>query len=242
MADDLTVNEIAIPSTPRVLAALSASEMASTQAQLKGWCLAKLKELAADYREQRDNFTVAKAAKWKTSSWENAMRKTKRKLVYYGKIFAAVKAGYVIVPDFAAEVMAVRVDSRLPRHKGSDAAWRINRAQPGLVPVGMGRYVDDMTDYRDHSYEVPDSNRPGHTRTKEWYTAGEFNDVIDFPIAVVKPIVMDATQRAMSLRIFDTIEVAGAPQKDPIVLGRIRRDKGKQITFFIAWWLDVETL
>jgi hypothetical protein len=36
--------------------------------------------------------------------------------------------------------------------------------------------------------------------------------------------------------------VAGAARKDPIVLGRIMKGKNIGATFFIAWWIDVETL
>ena len=226
-----------------VIAALSASEMASTQTQLRGWCLNKLRSLAGEYREQRENFNVAKAAKWKTSAWETAMRKTKKRLVFYGKVFAAVKAGYVIVPNFDAEVMAVRVTSRKPRHVSSSSRWGIQVAEPGAhLPVGTGRYVDDTLFVRDESYEVSDASRQSGKRKVDLFVTEGFDADIDFPIAVVKPIVMEATQRAMALKIFDKIEVAGAPRKDPIVLGRVCGDGGKVITFFVAWWLDVETL
>lgn len=231
---------MAVPES-RVLAALSASEMAQTQQQLRGWCLSKLRSLAAEYREQRENFNVAKAAKWKTSAWENAMRKTKRKLVFYGKVFAAVKAGYVIVPNFDAEVMAVRVNRGSPRHQTSYHPSNL-RAQPDKSPAGTGVYVDDTLYPRDLSYRENVTGKPGETRLVQLFKGDDFDTDIDFPIAVVKPIVMDATQRAMGLRIFDEIAVAGAPRKDPMVLGRVLGDNHQKITFFIAWWLDLETL
>lgn len=235
-------NELAIPMTPRVLAALSASEMEQTQQQLATFCRSKIHALITEYRETESCLHRAKAAGWKFSTFENAMRRAKKAIVYYIKIRAAVRAGYVIVPNFDAEVMAVRTDSRKPRHETASSSWSINRAQVNApLPVGAGRYVDDMvnTRYAGHT----DRSDPNKPKQVDRYATDSYRDEIDFPISVVKPIVMDATQRAMALKIFDRIDVAGAARKDPIVLGRIMKSKNEiGATFFIAWWLDVETL
>lgn len=232
---------LAVPGQSRILAALSASEMEQTQKQLVGFCQRKIQALRLDYKEAQANFDHAKVAKWRTAPFEAAMRKTKKAIVYYGKIWAAVKAGYVIVPNFDAEVMAVRTDSAAPRHAQGSAPWQINRTQATTLPVGVGRYVDDEVTTRYCGYT--DRSDPNKPKAVDRYATDDFRDEIDFPISVVKPIVMDATQRAMALRIFDRVAVAGAAKKDPIVLGHIM--KGKDVvgaTFFIAWWIDPETL
>ena len=233
---------IAVVDTPRILAALSASEMAQTQQQLTAFCQRKIQALRVDYREAQANFDHAKAAKWRTAPFETAMRKAKKAIIYYGKVWAAVKAGYVIVPNFDAEVMAVRVDSDKPRHRMDSCIWAINRTQVNApAPVGTGRYVDDEVNTRYTGYT--DRSDPNKPKSVDRYATDDFREEIDFPISVVKPIVMDATQRAMALKIFDRVAVAGAARKDPIVLGHIMKSKNEiGVTFFIAWWLDVDAL
>jgi hypothetical protein len=70
-------------------------------------------------------------------------------------------------------------------------------------------------------------------------------DEPDFPFALVKPAVLDATQRAMALKVFDTIGVVQNDSgRDPIMVGQLLdpRGNGRLVTFFIAWWLDTSTL
>jgi hypothetical protein len=233
---------IAVPGQSRILAALSASEMEHTQKQLVGFCQRKIQALRLEYKEAQANFDQAKLSKWRTGPFETAMRKTKKAIIYYGKMWAAVKAGYVIVPNFDAEVMAVRTDSLKPRHEQSSSRWGINRTQvTSQLPVGTGRYVDDMVTLRYAGYT--DRSDPNKPKQVDRYVTDAFCEEIDFPISVVKPIVMDATQRAMALKIFDRVDVAGAARKDPIVLGRLMKSKNEiGATFFIAWWIDVNTL
>lgn len=228
---------------PRILAALSASEMAQTQKQLVAFCQRKIQALRVEYKDAQANFNHAKAAKWRTAPFETAMRKAKKAIIYYGKMWAAVKAGYVIVPNFDAEVMAVRTNRECPIQKTSEYMSGVQRVHADAsLPAGRGRYVDDEHRVTDASYHEPDPAHPGLRKKVNVFETGEYGE-IDFPISVVKPIVMDATQRAMALRIFDRIEVAGARRKDPIVLGRLMKDKWTiGATFFIAWWIDVETL
>jgi hypothetical protein len=66
---------------------------------------------------------------------------------------------------------------------------------------------------------------------------------LEFPVTVAKPHILQATQKAMELRIFDRIGLVGTPQKraDPIIVGQIFRKEGwneTQLTFFIAWWFN----
>jgi hypothetical protein len=79
-----------------------------------------------------------------------------------------------------------------------------------------------------------------------------FIEEIGFPVQAVKPIVLDATQRALAMKIFDSIGVVqnggagGFVQRrgDPIVVGRLidPRGNGRMVTFFVAWWLNTKDL
>jgi hypothetical protein len=220
------------------LVALTQQDVAPAQMNLVAWCRGKLEALGLELREHRQNLRHAQQAKWATKPWTSQISKTKARMVYYAKIMAAVNAGYLIIPNFDLDVFAVRTTRRTPAQK-----WDRTRAQPDLAPHGRGEYVDDIVfsdtvttpatqNSREHSKELP-------TR---------FDYVPDIPLRGVKPIILDATRRAMALKIFDQIGVVKNRKQDPIIVGQIIRPGGndyhwkKTICFFVAWWLDPETL
>ena len=92
---------------------------------------------------------------------------------------------------------------------------------------------EDGKDVERHAYEAVDYDDP------------------DFPVVLVKPVVLDATRRAMALRIFDRIGVVTGRKQDPIVVGEIidprtnlrwSHRSQRRVTFFIAWWLNPDDL
>lgn len=61
----------------------------------------------------------------------------------------------------------------------------------------------------------------------------------------VKPQIIEATGRALSKKIFDWLGVAPSYRAvDPMVIGCIKHWKKHQgpLHFFVAWWLDTDTL
>jgi hypothetical protein len=106
----------------RHLVALTPTDVPDAQRSLAAWCREKVIALSQDLREQRINLRQAKAAKWKHSSWAGLVTKTKARMIYYTKIRAAVDAGYLVVPNFDCEVMAVRVQREKPLAKEEDSA------------------------------------------------------------------------------------------------------------------------
>lgn len=231
---------LALPES-RVLAALSAGEMPAVQKQLGDWLTRKMAALTTDISMFEENIRIAEQGNMKTGAWKSVLARTRRLFNYYEKLKIAVREGYVIIPDLQATTIAVRVDKAKPGGAETNSLWRAQTALPQAhLPAGAGRYVDDEN-HVDH-WTVTKKNHAGNDYQADRYAATDFDEEIDFPMLVVKPIVLEATQKAMALSVFDRIGVVGARRKDPLVIGEILGPNGKKQVFFIAWWLDPETL
>lgn len=227
--------------------AVTPTELIPAQRGVIDWFQRKIHALALELREQRNNLRQAKTMKWKHSGWVNAVARTKKRMVYYTKIKQALAAGYLIVPNFDVNVIAVRTARQMPKDETD-----VTEATPDILPPRQGRYVDNaLIGYN----EEREAKR--HDGTK--YTVSDFHPTaydsdIDFPAALVKPSVMAATDRAMALRLFDRIGIVRKGRKsDPIVVGQIidpqaptaygsLRSNPKCVTFFVAWYLDSRDL
>lgn len=233
------MTELMLPT--QTLVALTPGDVAPAQANLEQWCRAKVVSLGKELREARQNLRMAKQFHWRRSGWQNAINRLKARMVYYAKIKAAVSEGYLIVPNFDIDVFAVRTQRRMPLQKDDYI-----KAQPDLSPPGQGRYVDDEL----FSVMVERSRVNKDNTVSKWKVEWPegFDEAVDLPLRGVKPIILDATQRAMALRIFDQIGVVKARKQDPIIVGQIIDPSNngyhwkKSVSFFIAWWLDPETL
>lgn len=82
-----------------------------------------------------------------------------------------------------------------------------------------------------------ENDKDGKPREVITYYPKEWRDIIDFPVALAKPDVMEAAQAAMALRLFDEMGVAhdanGARRGDPMILGRFRNPMG--IIYLTDW-------
>lgn len=223
------------------LVALTPSDMAPVQKELDDWCDRKIVSIRIELDELKDNLRVATESKWRTSGLSAAVRRTEKRIAYYEKIQAAVKAGYLIVPNFPVDLFAVRVKRAKQAQQTSDYRQTFG-AKAELLPAGEGRYVDDTLAYYTEEYDGND--RDGKAIVKSRNVSGDF-EAMDFPVTLVKPEVLRATQRALALRVFDEVGVVqNRTGKDPIVVGRLLdpRGNGRLCTFFIAWWLDTRDL
>lgn len=234
----------------RTLVALAPGEVPAVQAELMDWCTQKMRALGQEYTELLTNLKLARHAKWHSAGVRNAVTRTKKRIQYYQKIRAAVRAGFLVVPNFPIEIFAVRVESQGPKAiEASPGDASVAHAE--VLPVGSGRYVDDAQLTYDNSRE---EKRPDGTKyTVRRAIPYAYSDDIDFPLIAMKPAVVDATQRAMAKRIFDRIGIVNGRtdgrgrRGDPIVVGQIidprsTRWNDRRVTFFIAWWLDTKDL
>jgi len=231
------------------LVATTPDQLAVEQQKLIAWCHRKLADIGADIEDLETNLEHARKQKWKTSTITSALNRERAKLEYYFKIREALVAGYFIVPNFSAEVFAVRTT----RSANGDAnSTTLSYATPGIDPIspppeaqGKGTYVNPQQEVE--RWVEDEENAKGEKVTRKFVEAVAMNFEIDFPFALAKPQVMEATQAAMALKIFDDIAVLPARERnaDPMVVGIIRRKVGytvKRCTFLVAWFLDAETL
>jgi hypothetical protein len=226
------------------LVALSASDMAPAQTELVAWCDRKIAAVQTELSDLEANLELATEHGWKYRSVEAALNRTQKRILYYEKIRAAVSAGYLIVPNFPIDVFAVRVQRTKQPEETSDYEYssHFKTARPQLLPAGAGRYVDDALAIRDESIDQPLPD--GKTKRVSRFVSDDYNEV-DFPVALVKPAVLSATQRAMALRVFDQMgTVQNQSGRDPIVVGQLLDPRGnhRRVTFFVAWWLNTRDL
>ncbi|HYM25515.1 MAG TPA: hypothetical protein VEU08_19990 [Vicinamibacterales bacterium] len=233
--------ETTMPPDDLTLVALTPADMAPAQADLVAWCDRKIAAVKAERDDIETNLELATEHGWKHKSVAASLARAEKRILYYEKMKAAVAAGYLIVPNFPIDVFAVRVARPKQPEQVRDSTWGGFPAKAELLPVGVGRYVDDMVFHRDESHvETVD----GKERLVKRYVTTDYDEV-DFPVVAVKPAILKATQRAMALRIFDQIgTVQNRTGRDPIVVGRLLdpRGNGRCATFFIAWWLDTASL
>lgn len=237
-----------LPVAQRTVVALTPHELPQAQADLVDWCRRKVLDLSLELRDARANCRQAKAAKWKHVPWLRVVQRTAAKMTYYTKIKMALQAGYLIVPNFNVDVMAVRVNRERPPQTTAtyEGSARVADAKAELLPPGVGRYVDGKQYVRDDSYTEPDPKDPSRRRDVPLFTATRYDNLPDFPVLAVKPLVLEATARAMALKLFDHIGVVTNLQQDPVVVGEFLhpadRYRLRRVTFFIAWWLDTREL
>jgi len=226
------------------LVALSPADMMPTQTALVAWCARKVEAVKRERADLETNLELATEHGWKHTSVEAALNRCARRVHYYEKIAAAVAAGYVMVPNFPIDVFAVRVQRPKQPASTTDSSWQAQHftATAQLLPAGVGRYVDDELTFRDESFT--EKTVEGKEKRIAHYVSDEY-DEIDFPVALVKPAILAATQRAMAVRVFDQMgTVQNGVGKDPIVVGRLLDPRGNRrcVSFFVAWWLDTATL
>jgi hypothetical protein len=256
MSDELVVQEKPqdeiVPSFHAV--AVNATEMAESKSQIKLFLEAKVMEIEQERVEMQAALEVALTRKWAHIPLRNQVRRIVKRKLYYDKLLAAMNAGFVIVPNMNVDVFAIRV-------KGNDPSWNYDHgvsksgfrsASPIVpdekaqeLPVGIGGYQSPLVEFNETRQTLGEGDQKEYHVTQK---AEGFKD-IEFPLAAAHPIVMDVTNRAMVLKIFDRIgivpQVGRRLRGDPIILGQIVMKQGwseKVASFLIAWHLDMRTL
>ena len=243
---EVTAREATAPD-PIVAVALTPGEIPTEQRRLIAWCHAKIHALNVERSDFLDNALIAREHKWQYASLEAAAQRARNRMIYYEKLAAALEAGYLIVPNFDVDVMAVRVrETRKKPYPHSDTGNWVNLpdvSHDAHLPVGDGKYVDERA-FTQTTWETRKKS-DGTTEQVRRVTASGLDPTVDFPVLAVKPRIMDATARAMALKVFDDIGVVTGRKRDPVVVGRIfqpGRGRWGIVSFFIAWWVDSKAL
>lgn len=243
------------------LVALTPQELVPAQRSLIEWCQARIHACAADLREARHNLSATKRLMLGSpKAWQRVVKQIEARMVYYAKIMMAVRAGYLVIPNLPATVLAVRVGRAAPHSVTATYPNSINTAKAEMLPPGTGRYVDETLPHRDMSYTTNPTPQHAQGQHVRLARVDSYDEHVDFPVALVKPAVLEAVEHAMSLKIFDRIALVDGGytrptlsrsrrqiKADPIVIGHVLDGSVKHygeryLTFFVAWWLDPETV
>lgn len=227
------------------LAALTPESVQAAQSVLTEWCQAKLAAVRAEIRDLSKNYREAQKAKWRSQPWKRHIDLSQRRLDFYGKVLAALEAGYLVIPNLPLDVFAIRTARAVPL-RGDTTSWGQQHQQEAqALPAGEGRYVSPRPTTSSSTNEFIDEH--GKPTKKTWFFAESFQDV-EFPVVGVRPQIIEATHWAAALKVFDEIGLVSTQvnvrRRDPIIVGRIRGPHRTHpgVTCFIAWWLNTRDL
>lgn len=232
------------------LIARDPQELEASRQQLVTFFSAKLQALDAEAKGLEENLAIALKFPIRTQPIKAALNRIERQRLYYEKAKAAVEAGFHLIPNFDADIFAIRTrrSARGQSDMTSTSEWAINsmpvqRSQ--ALPVGEGRYVSP----------TPVGVAHPHTETKDGKPVTRyFADVtdfagIDFPFSLARPEVLSATKQVLADKIFDELGALPRSQRnaDPMVVGIIKEQGGRawrarRMTFLVVWFLDTATL
>lgn len=226
-------------------------EMSQAQDNLIAWCGRKIEAMKHEAAELAENLAIAIKNKWKTDTLRRHSALAEKRVTFYEKIKAALEAGYCIVPNFPITLFAIRTDREKPLKKVYVGTYEHSgdfTQEPKMLPVGEGDYKDPNPFVSKDAKKITDGSGKETTRYMKWAT--KFDDEITFPIQMAKPAIMEATSRAMALKVFDQLGILlpQAAKADPLIVGEILdpRSPGwgtrKRICFIIAWHLNVRDL
>lgn len=223
------------------LTATTPDQMVQSQQSLIAWFekkIARLKEEAWDLEKEK---LIAKRNKWRTAAFDRHHKIALKRVDYYVKIREALLDGYFIVPNFPVDLFALRTTAKnvKPDKINYWSTVHFEQKTSGL-PMGEGEYKNPapLTMQRDYT----DANG----KQGRWYWAEDWKEM-EFPLSMAKPVIMEATERAMALKVFDRFGIMPSTQRndDPMIIGQITKTEGyrtKIVSFIIAWYLDTKVL
>lgn len=222
------------------LSATLPQEMVLAQQQLINWCDNKIASVKFDSNELKESYEHAKTQGWKSSVLKRHYELSVKRLAYYEKIREALVAGYYIIPNFQIDLFAIRT-----KKEGvsgySNSYWARHEQSAQQLPIGEGEYKNPNPIIEREQSQHKDGNKvaDAYSYPIEW-------DEFEFPVSMAKPMIMEATSRAMALKIFDEIGIVPHQRKeDPIIIGRIFFKDGnnkKNVSFMIAWHLNTNVI
>lgn len=226
------------------------TQMAQCQAAMIAWMTNKCAEVQRETDELCAAYEHAKKMKWRSDVLKKHWELSAKRVIYYTKLRLALEAGFYIVPPFPVTVFAIRTEKSHP--KGTvqilRGEWQHNfQQEPQVLAPGAGEYQNPNPVVEKGDF-VP-ATKPSEQDRHEFY-ADEWANIV-FPVNMCKPRIMEATSRAMALKVFDDLGVLPQDFKrnpDPVILGRIyspvkpRYGEPKMISFMIGWHLNTAEL
>jgi hypothetical protein len=221
--------------------ALTPTELAPAQQSLRAWCEARIVHWTGKQEIARKAVDHAIAHGWKADRYNAELRRCASRVRFYRKVDRAIELGYLIVPNFPLEIFAVRTNAQSPRAQFSTSSWKDFAQKPRILPEGEGRYISNRPT---KDWLAKTTDEKGNVTQKEYFPVSLLED-IEMPFDLVRPEIMQAVDRARGLKLFDQVGVCSDRRADPIVCGQILESSSfgaKTVTFFLAWYVDLDKL
>lgn len=243
------------PPLPQDIAvtAENADEMKQCQGAIIDWCSSKVDQLEAEWKEVRDAYDYAVKQKWRNDVLKRQSERAFKRFDFYKRMLIALEHGYQIVPSFPVTAFAIRTDKKNPLRMYTTSWQQKHTQEPPVLPTGEGEYKNPFPLVR----ELQITPATKTTSEKKSYWADSWKD-LEFPLSMAKPQIMEATTRAMALKIFDDVgilpgyhpsEGTRPPRGDPIIVARLLHPgtthkwaTKRYVTFIIAWHLNTADL
>ena len=244
MSEEIVVLQ---PQTSVHLVARNSSEMAQAKSSLENFLTQKIAQCDTEAADLWNAYEVAQRSKWKSATLRNHHNLAVRRGDFYRKVKMAVEAGYTLVPNFPVDIFAVRVKRESPLSKISESNYSDptpDDIEAAAIPAETGKYVSNLpSGYKGSRKE---KNAKGEEVTRYFFNTTDYTDIA-FPMEAARVEVMNATAEAMAMRVFDAIGICPQTRKgDPLLIGKILGPKigytQREISFLIAWHLDLRTL
>lgn len=222
-------------------------EMKAAQINLITWCECKIAAMVQEHGELAAATAHAIGRKWSAKTLKRHTAIAEKRVQFYQKIKAALEAGYVIVPNFPVAIFAVRTEKDKPVKLVSTSQWDRFEQKAETLPIGAGEYQNPLpVIYESGEYFVKKEGQPDKKMHDYW--AERWAD-FEFPVNMSRVKVMEASSRAMALKLFDDLGVLPDSRRtpDPVIFGRLLDPRSTRyhqriVSFMIAWHLDTRTL
>lgn len=233
------------------LTAVASGELADCQAALIQWTERKIQQLKNEHAELHGAYDHAVKHKWKSGTLKKHAEMVLKRVTFYDKMLAALRAGYCIVPNFPVTLIAIRTGKDKPAKMMTTSSWDDFQQPAQVLPQGVGVYKNPNPTVR-KGWERTKITAEGKTVKVNDYWA-EAWQAMDFPVNMAKLYVMEAATRAMGLKLFDEIGLFPEDYKrnpDPVLVGRLIDPRGDRhrwrhtrvVSFMLAWHVDTRTL
>lgn len=232
---------------PYHLVAQNQEQLAAAHGGMLAWARNAQDLVEGEIEGEQANLEAAIAANFKTAPFENRINRLARRKIFYHKLEEALLAGFVLVPNFPMNTFAVRTKAKHPHGRQRDGLGH-GHQQPQLADVGEGEYRNPVPLLETSTETRAKLGDPTKTYEQVVSWPSDWQEEIDFPLAIARPELMQRTASTMAKKLFDEIGVAvdsnWSTRGDPILLGRIRnpRPGRPSVTFFLGWYFDPSRL
>lgn len=220
-------------------------------------CNNRIADLTVDIQELQADIKIAESNGWKLTSLNRQLSLNEKRVTYYTKVKAALDAGYYIIPNFQprdVQFFAVRTDKKNARNKIYHWKGEVPDMQPNSLEIGEGRYIKPQPLLGEDTEKFKEGDKE---KIRTIFFPVAIDEGVEFPVSMARPEIMEATSRAMALKLFDQIGIVppmrhyrsrsgrggGGGNGDPMIIGYLKDPRTTQfnvrgLTFLLAWHLD----